>query len=181
MGAWAVTSGARLDSERLTLRAIEPADARGRYAAWMADPEVTRYLESRYAVPTVGELEDYIRAALSDPLVHFFAIELREDERHVGNIKLGPIDAHHRRADIGIIIGERDCWGRGVATEAVQLLSDWALGELGLEKVTAGAYSSNPGSVRAFQRAGFEIEAVRRRHYLSDDGWVDGVLLARFA
>lgn len=170
-----------LRSSRLRLRPLVPADAAGRYAVWMADPEVTKFLESRFTSSTEAELEAYVRAAEANPAVHFFAIELEAEHRHVGNIKLGPIEEPHRRGDIGIVVGERDCWGKGYAAEAIELVTSWALGELRLAKVTAGAYSTNIGSIRAFERAGYAIEAVRPRHYLSDGAWVDAVLLARFA
>lgn len=61
------------------------------------------------------------------------------------------------------------------------MVADWAFAELGLYKLTAGAYANNIGSIRAFIRAGFEIEAVRRRHYRSGEEMVDGVLLAMFS
>jgi [ribosomal protein S5]-alanine N-acetyltransferase len=170
-----------LDGALVRLRPMTTADAQGPYLTWMNDPEVTRYLESRFQSYEPSDLASYIEATTSDSSNHFFAIELAESGQHVGNIKLGPVEARHGRGDIGIIVGDRSVWGRGIATEAVRLLTGWAFAELGLRKVTAGAYSTNVGSVKAFERAGFHIEAIRARHYVSDEGTVDAVLLARFA
>lgn len=170
-----------LEGAQVRLRPMTAADADGPYLRWMNDPEITRYLESRDRTYTPADLRSYIEETVSNPANHFFAIELLEDGRHVGNIKLGPVEWRHGRGDIGIIVGERAVWGRGIATEAVRLLSTWALAEMGLRKVTAGAYSSNAGSVRAFERAGFHVEAVRAAHYVSDGEVVDAVLMARFA
>ena len=169
-----------IDTPRLVLRAVEPDDVDGPYLGWMNDPDVTQYLESRFATHTRDDLASYVNDTRSRSDVHFFAIVVKDGERHIGNIKLGPISVEHSRGDIGIIIGAKDCWGRGYATEAIEALTAWAFAELGLAKVTAGAYGHNHGSVRAFQSAGFAVEATLRRHYRSDDGWVDGVLMARF-
>jgi ribosomal-protein-alanine N-acetyltransferase len=175
-----VTVGPPLEGERLILRDLEPADAGGRYLEWMGDPEVMKYLESRFTAYAHDDLLAYIQAARQDPAVRLLGIVRREDGRHIGNLKLGPIDHQHGRADIGILIGERDCWGKGYGTEAVATVSAWAFTALALRKLTAGAYSSNVGSIRAFQRAGFHVEATRSQHYVSGDQIVDAVLLARF-
>ncbi|MBY0431841.1 MAG: GNAT family N-acetyltransferase [Rhodospirillales bacterium] len=106
-----------------------------------------------------------------------------DDGRHVGNIKLGPINRHHRRGDIGLLIGERDQWGRGLAAEAIAAMTAYAFAELGLNKVVAGCYAANEGSRRAFLKAGF-AEVARRprpRHWLSDGVWQDDVVLECFA
>jgi RimJ/RimL family protein N-acetyltransferase len=167
-------------SPRLVLRPITPDDAEGPYREWMGDPLVLQHLEARLS-SGAPELRDYIRTQEADPDVHFYAILVRQGGRHIGNIKLGPIQRWHRRADVGIIIGDRSQWGRGYATEAIRAFTEAMFEAEGLEKVTAGAYATNVASVRAFEGAGFHVEAVRRRHYRTADGWVDGIHLARFA
>lgn len=176
-----MTQPVHLDGERIRLRPVVADDAAGPYLGWMNDPEVTRFLESRFSSYSEDDLRRYIAAVQADHRNHFFAIELADEGRHVGNIKLGPVEEHHRRGDIGIIVGARDCWGRGIATEAISLVAEWAFASLGLEKLTAGAYAPNIGSVRAFERAGFTVEAVLLRHYVSAGRRIDGVLMARFA
>ena len=51
---------------------------------------------------------------------------LVEDGRHIGNIKLGPIQWLHRRADLSLFIGDKSCWSLGYASEAIGLVRDWA-------------------------------------------------------
>ncbi|HEY1157453.1 MAG TPA: GNAT family protein, partial [Arthrobacter sp.] len=103
-----------------------------------------------------------------DPLNLFAGIFLREGDRHIGNIKLGPINVHHRRADIGLLVGDRACWGKGYASEAIAILSDFAFGRLGLHRLTAGMYAENEGSARAFEKAGYAREGLLRGHWLCD-------------
>ena len=165
--------------ERVYLREVRVIDVGDRYYAWMNDPEITRYLESRFFPQSLEGITDYVRARLSDRAAVFLAIMLQEDDRHIGNIKLGPIDWIHRLADIGLLIGEKDCWGKGYATEAIRLVTNYAFQTLNLHKVTAGCYSTNPGSARAFTNAGFAVEGVRHKHFFSDGEYVDNLLLGR--
>ncbi len=165
-----------LESERLYLRAVLPNDANEAYCRWMNDPEVNKYLESRFYPHTQETLRDYVTGKLGDVESPFFAIVLKKGDRHIGNIKLGPINTIHRFADIGIIIGERDCWGKGYATEAIRLIVKYAFDTLNLHKVTAGFYEPNLQSMKAFANAGFSQEGVRKSHCYCDGKYVDDIL-----
>lgn len=173
--------GARrfIEAERLYLREVRPDDVNGRYYAWMNDPEVTRFLESRFHPNSIESLRGYVTERLSDRTSVFLAIVLKDGDRHIGNIKIGPINWIHRHADIGLLIGEKDTWGKGFATEAIQAVAAYGFGILNLHKLTAGCYDTNDGSARAFVKAGFAIEGRRTQHFYSDGRYVDMVLLGR--
>ncbi len=100
--------------------------------------------------------------------------------RHIGNIRLGPINKNHKHGPIGLIIGDRDKWGIGVATEAIVLVTRFGFRELGLQKISAACYESNIGSKRAFEKAGYKIEGFKRNHLETLGGregaWQMGVL-----
>jgi [ribosomal protein S5]-alanine N-acetyltransferase len=164
---------------RLYLRPMRESDATETYCRWLNDPDVNRYLESRFETATVASVRDFIRQKSGDRREPFFAIVLNDGDRHIGNIKLGPINPVHRFAEIGLLIGEKDCWGRGYATEAIEAVTRYAFGALGLHRVSAGCYADNEGSARAFEKAGFSREGVRRSCCLSGERYVDVILLGR--
>ena len=68
-------------------------------------------------------------------------------------------------------------WGRGYATSAIKAVADYAYTTLRVRKLTAGCDEGNVGSIRAFQKSGFEIEYRKRRHFLLDGAEVDSVNL----
>jgi len=162
---------------RLSLRSMAESDVTDVYLGWMTDPEVNRYLETRFMAPSAEGLREYVREMRGSANSWFFGIFLADDGRHVGNIKLGPVSSVHDSAPIGLVIGDRSVWGQGVATEAIGAIAEWAFSELGLAKVYAGSYAVNRGSVNAFLRNGFEIEGVQRRHVRLDTGERDDVVL----
>lgn len=168
-----------LVSQRLYLREVRISDVGDHYYAWMNTPEITRFLESRFYPHSIEQLREYVEIQAEDPDIVFLAIVLSEGDRHIGNLKLGPVDWIHRRAEIGILIGEEDCWGQGYASEAIALAADYAFRRLNLHKLTAGCYETNHGSVKAFEKAGFKREGVRSQHYFADGAYVDAVLLGR--
>ena len=153
-----------LQGKRIYLRTVSPDDVNERYLRWMTDPTTNRFLESRFAKHSLESLREYVVDRVDDTSNAFFAIVLKDGDRHIGNIKLGPIDAHHRLADIGILIGEKDCWGKGYASEAIGLVVRHAFDTLNLHKVTAGCYAPNTGAIQAFKKVGFLQEGLRKSH-----------------
>jgi ribosomal-protein-alanine N-acetyltransferase len=164
---------------QLELFVLEPEHVSDAYVAWLNDPNVNRFLESRFVRHTFESVREFVANALVDPKVLMLGIRRLEDGRHIGNIKLGPIDTHHGLGEIGLMIGDRSAWGRGVGTEAIQLVFRIATEQLALRKITAGCYASNIASRKAFEKAGFHLEAIRRAHFLLDGCVEDLLLLAR--
>jgi RimJ/RimL family protein N-acetyltransferase len=175
-----LTATTRWKGQRVELFVLEPVHVTDNYVAWLNEPSVNRYLEVRWFRSTLESTRDFVAQQLASPHTLFLGMRaLALDGRHVGNIKLGPIDRNHGLAEIGIMIGDADARGAGIGSESIQLLSDIACEELKLRKLTAGCYASNLGSTRAFEKAGFHVEGTRRGHFLLDGKPEDFTLLAR--
>jgi [ribosomal protein S5]-alanine N-acetyltransferase len=168
-----------IETARLLLRSMEASDAQPHYARWMNDPDIVRYTESRYTDHSIDDIRRYIATMRRNPDSLLLAMVTGNGQRHIGNIKIGAVDWHHRSGDIGLLIGETDCWGQGYASEAITALADYAFTTLCLEKLAAGVYAPNTGCVRAFERAGFVCEGVRRNQCRFECGRVDVVLMGR--
>jgi ribosomal-protein-alanine N-acetyltransferase len=165
-------------TDQVELFLLEPEHVGDAYVGWLNDVGVNRYLESRFAAATLESTRRFVAAALASETSLFCGIRLTN--RHVGNIKLAPIDRHHGLGEIGIMIGEPAVWGSGIGTAAIRAMATIAKQELQLRKLTAGCYSSNQGSVRAFLKAGFFIEGTRKQHFIRGERTEDLTLLARF-
>lgn len=169
-----------IDSERLVLRSLTESSITSSYLSWMNDVAVLKYLEVRYSPPTsIDELVGYVNKINSDDKNIFLGVFLKKNNAHIGNIKLGPINYHHKRADIGFVIGDKKYWGQGFASESIQTLASYAFETLGLEKLTAGCYDGNIGSAKSLLSAGFVHEATLRSHVVFNDIRVDVLLFGK--
>jgi len=153
-----------LQCEQVYLRRVTPADVRGNYIEWVNDQEITQFLEVGHFPMGTEDIVKYVEKISDDNKTLFLAIFVRDSGEHIGNIKLGPIDWVHRRADIGILIGEREYWGQGIATESIGAVVTHAFETLNLHKLTAGCYEDNVGSRKAFEKVGFSVEGQRPKH-----------------
>ena len=132
------------------------------YQRWINDFEVTRTLGVDMR-PMTWEAEEawYDRASRGERDV-LFTIYERATMRAIGNTGLHEIDHHHRTATFGILIGEKDCWGKGYGTETARLMLDYAFTALSLHNILLTVASYNERGIRAYLRAGFR-EIGRRR------------------
>ena len=165
-------------SSEIELFLLEPSLVGDDYVRWMNDPQINRFLESRFATHTHDSVRAFVAAALANPDTLFLGIRHRELGKHVGNIKL-ELNRRHGLGEVGILIGERAVHGRGVATGAIELLAAVARVQLGVRKLTAGCYATNKGSERAFVKAGFTVEGVRPAHFLLEGSPEPMVLMGR--
>lgn len=167
----------KIEGENIYLREMELRDVSELYLKWMKDKQVIKYLESRFTEYDMEKLKSYVSQIKEDKFNLLFTINLKFNDKHIGNIKLGPINTHHKFAEIGIMIGEELGWGKGYGTEAIKLITKYGFEELKLHKLIAGTYSNNIGSIKAFIKAGFTIEGRLIRKFQSKGDYVDQVLL----
>lgn len=164
-----------LVGSKLYLRALTPADLEGPYLGWLNDQQTTRFLDTGRFATSRASLEHMIQAKQPESL--WLAMVARKTDRHIGNIKLGPIDWVHRHASLGILIGDRRYRGKGYAREALTLVVKHAFAQLGLHKITAGAYGDHAESLALFTRFGFVIEGRQRQQLFRDGAYHDKVLM----
>ena len=106
---------------------------------------------------------------------YLFAVIDKADRAHIGNIKVGPVNAMHSHADVSYFIGDRTRWNKGYATQAIRLAVAFGFETLGLHRLDAGVYESNGVSARALERAGFRLEGrfARKLRTSRDGPWED--------
>jgi RimJ/RimL family protein N-acetyltransferase len=133
------------------------------YLRWVNDFEVTRMFLPRLRPVTAEAREDwYERVSKPEPNEVDFTIYERPGTRPIGYASLEDIDHRRRTATYGLLIGEKDCWGKGYGTETTRLVLDYAFTLLELHNVLLSVHARNEPAIRAYARAGFR-EIGRRR------------------
>ena len=165
--------------KRIVIRQLLPGDVSDNYLAWMNDPEVTQFLESRWKPYQREDLESFIASMRASADDFLFGIFLQDTGEHIGNIKIGNINRIHRYADLGLVIGAKKFWGQGYATEAIRLATEYAFRELDLNKLIAQIYAPNAGSRKAFEKAGYRVVGQYAKHRFYQGRFVDAVLVER--
>jgi RimJ/RimL family protein N-acetyltransferase len=165
---------------KVFLRPFEPEDA-DLVSDWFADAEVAR-LTGELPLSRHSRRANYERWLGNfdrDTADAFpFVICRLEDGRPIGRCDLFEIDRINGNAEFGITIGEREHWGGGYGSDAVNALIDFGFGELRLERIWLATDAGNVRAQRSYARSGFRVEARLRNAFHDHGRFVDEVRMA---
>lgn len=161
--------GPVLRGDHVTLRPADDSDP-PRFIPWFADMEVTRYLGRRMAVALYYEVEMLKKLGESDQDV-WWVIEVAGEA--IGATGIHNIDWLNAHAVTGIVIGEKQHWRKGYATEAMRLRTRYAFRELNLHKLMTEVFVGNEASRRALEKNGYRTIGTHRDHFFTLGRWHD--------
>ncbi len=160
-----------LSDDLIYLRKLEASDL-DRTWIWINDPAVYLKIGSLVPVSKSAQLKWFERTDQSAEKI-IFAICLKEDNTHVGNVSLDSIETRHRTARLSIFIGDTAQRGQSIGSRAIRLLADYAFAFLNLNRVWCKATAGDERIVRFYEHLGFRIEGVMRQHEFIDGQYVD--------
>lgn len=168
-----------IQRDDVTLVPLLPSHVTESYVSWLNNPEVTAQTEIPSGAWTFDSARHYVESAAAASDAQMWAIHFK-GYGHVGNVRLSAINIPHQRAAMAILIGEKAVWGRGISSNAISLVSSHAFDRLNLHKVSAGIYETNIASRRAFEKAGFHLEATLKEHAYHEGRFIDIWQMANF-
>lgn len=151
-----------IEGNRVYLRPLQLSDADGPYPTWFNDPEVCRYNSHGKILYSPQMARDYITNTLNNSMINVFAICLKENDSHIGNITLQQISSANRSAEFAILIGEPAVYGSGIGFEASNLLMHYGFTTLNLHRIHCGTHAENIGMQRLALKLGMSQEGLRR-------------------
>jgi RimJ/RimL family protein N-acetyltransferase len=96
----------------------------------------------------------------------------------IGHVRLDCVDLRDRRASLAIGIDDRTQLGKGLGSEAIALVLEYAFNVLNLHRVSVLVVDYNFRAIRAYQKCGFVIERRERESAFVDSIWHDDVMMA---
>ncbi|MFJ1752654.1 GNAT family N-acetyltransferase [Kitasatospora sp. NPDC088134] len=173
--------------EKALLRPVRPEQDLPMLRVMINDPDVLRYTSQVYT-PEPPEWDEAMERRVVDwyttrneqPDRLDLIVVDRATGRGVGEVVLNEWDAPNRSCNLRIALGP-DGRDRGLGTEAVRLLTDHALRTLGLNRVSLSVYAFNHRARRAYEKAGFQVEGIRRQVLRHGDTWIDDIDMAALA
>lgn len=125
------------------------------YLRWINDFQVTYPLAIETRPLTLESEEDWYARASKNERDIYFTIYEQTTLRPVGNTVLHNVDYLHEAAEFGLMIGEKDCWGKGYGTEVTTLMLDYSFTALSLHTILLRVDGFNERAIRTYLRAGF--------------------------
>lgn len=161
-----------LKGELVRLSAIDPEEMSGALARWRRDSEFNRLLNMGVIhLDSAKAIRQWIEKDMENEgsREYFFAMRSLADDQLIGGLGLDVVAWAFRDAFVAIFIGEREYWGKGYGTDAMNVLLEYAFLELNLRRVSLGVFEYNPRAIRSYEKVGFRNEG-RQRSFLNREG-----------
>ncbi len=149
--------------EKVILREKRVEDAPEDYA-WRVDEELARLDATRPLRMSYDEFKRYSQEEMGYPSPRSKRLAIdTHDGTHIGNIMYYDIDLRRKEAELGIMIGDRDYWGKGYGTDSVNSLVDHIFTATQITRIYLHTLEWNERARKSFAKSGFkELKNVRR-------------------
>lgn len=170
------------ETARCHLRRIEPSDYRMMFQNWAKYEEVCRYYPFNPAADIEvyrQKVERWVSNYSSDSYFHW-VIEWKETGELIGTINLGNMEKACQMSDTCYMLSPK-YWNRGIMTEVLAGVLDYAFDEIGLHRVQAEVFEENEASVAVLKKCDMTLEGVARKKYMKNGKYIDTALWAIIA
>jgi len=130
---------------------------------WVNEAETVKYLSNSFLYPQSEEqIRDFLDRAMSEEWKGFVIAE-KETGDYIGQIDFVELDEINGVVEIGIVIGDPDLTSRGIGTETLNIILEFAFDNLRLHRIELVCWSFNRRAQRAYEKVGFIKEGIRRQ------------------
>jgi RimJ/RimL family protein N-acetyltransferase len=141
-----------IHTQRFYLRELQVNDVTDRYVNWLKDKTIRQYIEARF---DLNQLKQYVKEKTLKKDVLFLGIFDKSSGEHVGNIKYEPVNPDLGFAVMGILIGQPEWRGKGVAAEVIKASAELLVNTRQIKKIILGVDRRNTMAINAYVKIGF--------------------------
>ena len=151
-----------LNTQRLLLRRVRLGDAADMFE-YASDPEVTRELtwQTHRTIEDSKAFLDFTMGKYGRGEVSDWGIVLKETNKFIGMCGFVWWRPEHAKAEVGYVLS-RKYWGRGLMSEALAAMIDFAFDRMRLNRLELACVDTNIGSERVMQKNGLKYEGLSR-------------------
>ena len=146
-----------INTERFQLKSLTTKDVTEKYLSWFSESqEVIQYISFAQKKVNINDLIQYVKDRESREDILFLAI-FTDSGQHIGNIKYEPINLKDKSATMGILIGDKEWRGKGVATEVIKDSSKYLKENYEITFIDLGVNKDNIAAVSAYKKMKFKV------------------------
>jgi len=165
----------KLVGEKCYLSPVDGSEAE-KVAEWSNDLHVAIRTGDLSDMITIEEQKGYLQGMSSSTGYGFYIVRKSDDEI-IGIARLMRINFINRNAVMGMFIGEKNNRGKGIGTEAANLLLDFGFNVLNLRNMMIEAFSFNKASINMCKKCGFKEIGRRRKAIIYGNNEYDEVFM----
>lgn len=138
------------------------------YLAWMKDAETAKFIQKAKQNISLNDLNLFVNKMIDSNFDYFFAILSKKNSKHIGNVRLGPIDFKAMRSNFGILIGNKNFHGIGIGTEVLNLIKKFSFKYLKLKKIVFPVVQKNIPAMNLYKKNGFVLKKSLKKNFVKN-------------
>lgn len=138
--------------DKIFLRPMEEKDAPF-IVKWRNDPDIKKWMFSQEELTIESHLL-WFKNKNNHNRIDYIICD-RKNEKPIGTVNFSNIE--NKTAEAGKILGNKDYWGRGIATEALLLWLNFGFNEIGLNLIHTRTMQDNFSSIKVNEKIGFRM------------------------
>ncbi|WP_440650507.1 GNAT family N-acetyltransferase [Candidatus Pelagibacter sp. HIMB1495] len=146
----------KMESNRIELRPFSINYVSKEYLEWMNDKDITKFINKAKDKTSLEDLELFSKNMINSNFDYFFAIIFKDENCHIGNVRLGPVDFNLMSSNFGILIGDKNFHGLGLATEVLELIKDFGFNYLNLKTIRFAVVKEHSAAMRLYAKTKFK-------------------------
>ena len=169
------------NGDLVKLRAYKEDDVE-RAVEFINDEEVKKLLDSNIPFPmTKWQEEEWVKSRKAETnFTYDFAIEDLDTGKYIGGCSINECNLKNRNCTIGIMIGDKNYWGKGYGSDALKVLIKFIFEEVNMDKIRLNVFSFNKRAISCYKKVGFKEEGLLKREIYRNGRYYDEVPMALF-
>lgn len=163
------------------LRAYKEEDIE-KAVEFINDEEVKKLMDSTIPFPmTKWQEEDWVRSRKANTdFTYDFAIEDLKTGKYIGGCSINECDVKNRTCVVGIMIGDKEYWGKGYGSDALKILIKFIFEEVNMNKIKLNVFAFNNRAIACYKKVGFKEEGILRKEIYRNGKYYDEIIMAMF-
>lgn len=144
----------------------------------LVDQEVIRYSMTKFhRINNESQIVDWFYSTLFDPNTFQLGLVDPISKQLIGYAGIASLNDIDRNGEYFIFIGDKSYWGKGIASFVTKEIVRKGFQQLNLHRIFLTASSSNPGAIRAYEKAGFVHEGRMRESFYRNNEYSDKIFM----
>lgn len=163
------------------LRAYKEEDIE-KATVYINDEEVKKLMDSTIPFPmTKWQEEEWVRSRKANTdFTYDFAIEDLKTGKYIGGCSINECDVKNRTCVVGIMIGDKEYWGKGYGSDALKVLIKFIFEEVNMNKIKLNVFSFNNRAIACYKKVGFKEEGILKKEIYRNGKYYDEIIMAMF-
>ena len=153
-----------INTKRFFLRSLILKDATPLQQSWLNDKDTNKWLNSYYKKHSIKSIKSHIKSYDNYNNFHL-GVFVNTSSAHIGNFSI-LVDHFHKIAEIRVLIGNKNWWGKDVVIECRREIINWLFLDLKMFKIFGSPVIDNVPAIFNYQKQGFTCECILKKHKL---------------